>query len=546
MKKTWFRWILLCLFSFFFSSIANAAGKNAELYATSFEDFSREVEKLDGDVAWKAIGKAEITDRVYHTGSKSLRLFGGTANTVELVLSGAAKRSKWIRFQAERWSSKTPFEFRIQAKVDGEWIEVANLDKRVAVGAKFTSDVVVKLPKGRITGLRLICTALENTGVLIDEFYLLKEEPTSVMKALTLPKVATEPIKRFINNEALFVSGTLDTHTFRIPAIITAQNGDLIAVCDARREHRGDLHLAQDIDIVIRRSSNNGRTWTKMDIVCDFGDGLPASDPSLILDESTGEIFCFYNYMDQNDAPKEYRLYVQSSKDHGKTWGEARDISDDITPPSWKRLSKFVTSGRGIQTRDGELLHTLVRGGGIHIFGSRNHGKRWYRKTDNSISPANESKIIELTDGRLMVNCRASLGEDCRWVHISEDGGKSWEGRAERSLVDPGCNGAILRYTSVEDGYEKNRLLFCNANAPDHRKNLAIRISYDEGKTWSDGKVINHGNSAYSELTICEDGTIGILWEPSDGVRFTSITLEDLTDGKDKLSKPYKIPGTGK
>jgi sialidase-1 len=76
------------------------------------------------------------------------------------------------------------------------------------------------------------------------------------------------------------------------------------------------------------------------------------------------------------------------------------------------------------------------------------------------------------------------------------------------------------------------------------RVNLAVRISYDEGETWSEGKVINPGKSMYSDLTICEDGTIGILYEPGDGVRFTSITLEDLTDGKDKLSKPYQVPGT--
>jgi Neuraminidase (sialidase) len=77
----------------------------------------------------------------------------------------------------------------------------------------------------------------------------------------------------------LFVSGTEDTHTFRIPALITAANGDLIAACDARRKSAADLIWVRDIDIVIKRSSDNGKTWSDMEVVCKYGDGKPASDP---------------------------------------------------------------------------------------------------------------------------------------------------------------------------------------------------------------------------------------------------------------------------
>ncbi len=383
-------------------------------------------------------------------------------------------------------------------------------------------------------------TAPDKAGVLIDDFRLLKDEPTHIPQA---PKVASEPIKKRIHDEALFVSGSKDTHTFRIPAIITAKNGDLIATCDARRKSGADLIWVRDIDIAIRRSTDHGKTWTHMDFICDFGDGRPASDPSLLLDQTTGEIFCFYNYMDQDSAPKEFRLYVQSSKDNGKTWGKARDITDEISKPDWKMDFKFITSGRGIQTRGGELLHTMVNlRNGLHIFGSKDHGKSWYLK-DVPLKPGNESKVIELADGRLMVNCRAQ-GKGFRWVHVSKDGGKSWEGRVDRSLIDPGCNGSILRYTSVKDGYQKNRLLFCNANSFKGRQNLSVRISYNEGKTWSEGKVIDSGPAAYSSLTICKDGTIGVLYEPGyKKVRFASFTLEDLTDGRDKLCKPYCLPG---
>jgi len=516
---------------------------HADLYTASFEDSDTGLftQLEERGVTWVAGGKSEITAKYAHTGKQSLHIFGGTDNTVELRLNGPLQKSRGMTFQAERWTSRSPFAFRVLAESGGVWREVSNLDALVAVGARFLSDIVVKLPGDKgVTGVRLVCTAPESAGILIDDVALLETEPKNVTKA---PEVATESIARKFDDQALFVSGTQDTHTFRIPAIITAKNGDLIAVCDARRKSRADLIWVRDIDIAIRRSSDNGKTWTDMELICDFGDGRPASDPSLILDRETGEIFCFYNYMDQDKAPKEFRLYVQSSKDHGKTWGEATDITDQIAKPEWKMDFKFITSGRGVQARNGDLLHTMVNlKNGLHIFRSQDHGKSWHL-LEVPITPGNESKVIELADGRLMVNCRVN-GKGCRWVHVSEDRGKTWAGRAERNLVDPGCNGCILRYTSKQDGYAKNRLIFSNANSFKGRQNLSARISYDEGETWSDGKVIDPGPSAYSDLTICKDGSIGVLYEPGyKEVRFARFTLEDLTDGKDRLSKPYRLQG---
>lgn len=533
--------VIFGLFVLLAATSVFSQARSEPLYSTSFEDFPAGMleQHADGKVVWKALGKSEITDKYHKTGSRALHLFGGTANTLELRLEGQLQRSKGIRFEAERWTSKSPFQFRVLAETSGGWNEISNLDELVIVGRGFHSHVVLKLPEGApITGLRLVGTAPEDAGILIDDFALLSETPKDVAK---VPKVATEPIAKLLEKQTLFVSGKQDTHTFRIPAIITALNGDLIAVCDARRASSADLLYARDIDIAIRRSSDNGKTWSDMELLCEFGDGRPASDPSLILDRTTGEIFCFYNYMDQDKSPKEFRLYVQSSKDNGKTWGAARDITDQIAKPEWKMDFKFITSGRGIQTRNGELLHTLVNlKNGLHLFGSRDHGSTWFL-IDTPVKPADESKIIELADGRLMINARVS-GQGCRSVHVSEDHGKSWISQADRNLVDPGCNASILRYTSVKDGYDKNRLLFSNANSASGRQNLSVRISYDEGETWSDGKVIDPGPSAYSDLTICKDGTIGVLYEPGySEVRFARFTLEDLTDGTDKLSKPYRV-----
>lgn len=512
----------------------------ADLYRTSFENFptARLESASDGDVIWTAHGRSEVLEKYHRSGAKSLHIFGGVDNLLEAEIKGAVRRARGLQFHAERWTARKPFRFRVAARRGDEWVEIANLDREVMVGARFLSDVRLTLPAGGIDGLRFTVTAPESTGVLIDDLVLTEAVPKPAPK---VAEEAEEPIRRVLAKNDLFVSGTEETHTFRIPALITALNGDLIACVDARRKSGADLIHVRDIDIVVKRSTDNGKTWGPLEVVCDYGDGKPASDPSFILDRDTGEIFCFYNYMDQDNAPREFRLWVQSSKDHGKTWGRARDITDQIAGPDWKMDFKFITSGRGIQRRNGDLLHALVNlQRGLHLFGSRDHGKTW-QFFDVPIKPGDESKVVELADGSLMVNCRVNR-PGYRYVHRGPGPNGPWQGMKETQLADPGCNGSIIRFTSVKDGYARNRLLFSNASSVKGRRNLAVRISYDEGTTWSAGKVLDPGPSAYSSLTILEDGTIGVLYEPGHkSVRFVRFTLEDLTDGEDSLSIPYVI-----
>jgi sialidase-1 len=327
-----------------------------------------------------------------------------------------------------------------------------------------------------------------------------------------------------------------DISCYRIPAIVTVANGDLIVAIDERVPSCGDLKWSGDINIVIRRSSDNGQTWSEIEKIVDYPLGRSASDPSMILDEETNEIFLFYNYMDLDKEKNVYYLHVIKSSDNGLTWSESKDITSQIAKPEWHKNFKFITSGRGIYTQSGKLLHCMVNlDNGMHVFGSDDHGESWYL-IDTAVQPANESKIVELADGRWMINSRAN-GKGMRYVHVSDDEGKSWEMHPEPELIDPGCNGSIIRYTSKKDGFKKNRLLFSNAKMKKGRENMTVRISYDEGKTWSEGKTIYKGGSAYSSLTILENGDIGLFFE-KDGHKenpFVSFSLEWLTDGKDCL-----------
>lgn len=328
---------------------------------------------------------------------------------------------------------------------------------------------------------------------------------------------------------------------YRIPALTTAPNGDVIAAIDERVQNCADLNANNDINIVIRRSSDNGKTWSDIETVIDFPLGQSASDPSLIVDKETNEIFMFYNFMDLEKENGVYYLHVTKSLDNGKTWSKPEDITSQIAKPEWHNDFKFITSGRGIQTRTGKLLHTLVNlKNGLHLFGSDDHGKTWFL-IDTPITPADESKVLELTDGTWMINSRVHH-KGLRIVHTSKDEGKTWETREEPQLIDPGNNASFIRYTSVEDGYDKNRILFSNAKMRKERENMTVRISYDEGKTWSEGKTIYPGSSAYSSLTILENGDIGLFFEKDNHTEnvFISFSLDWLTEGEDVYKAPKR------
>jgi len=339
--------------------------------------------------------------------------------------------------------------------------------------------------------------------------------------------------------QTLWRNGDGGIKVYRIPAICTAPNGDLVAACDARAWNMGDLNAGQPINITIRRSADNGKTWTEPANSYTWpwvkdGERWAGSDPSLAVDKKAKKIFLFYNVWNVSAGDRVYRFYVQESKDDGKTWGKPRDISKDIAFAEWPfgKSDKqggfiFVSSGSGIQLNDkkGTILHTLVHvGDGNALFGTDDHGKTW-KAFGRPAKCGDECKVVELADGSWMINSRWRGGG--RQIHVSKDRGMTWESRYDKSLTDPQCNAQIMRYG-------KKVLLFSNCNSG-KRENLYLRASLDEGKTWSGGISICPGGSAYSDITMLKNGDVGVLYE---GPGYN--TIDFVTVSKDEIAADCK------
>jgi len=318
---------------------------------------------------------------------------------------------------------------------------------------------------------------------------------------------------------------------YRIPVLATTVNGDLIAAADQRVPSCGDLRSNSNINIVIRRSEDNGDSWSEMKVIVDYPLGESASDPSMIVDRMTEEVFMFYNYMDLINSKGEYRLKVISSKNEGKSWSSPTDITSQITKGDWDNDFKFITSGKGVQTQSGQLLHTLVNlDKGLHVFSSKDHGQSWFL-IDTPIFPGDESKIVELDNGQWMINSRVNKA-GLRYVHTSIDKGNTWISRPDSSLIDPSCNASLLNYSPTQNKIDGSVLLFSNAKTIDSRSNLTIQVSYDQGNTWAHSKTIYPGKAAYSSLTSTGNDEIALFFEKDNyrTIDFISIPIQWLRD----------------
>jgi sialidase-1 len=364
------------------------------------------------------------------------------------------------------------------------------------------------------------------------------------------------PMRLFPADEGLFeetdvyVSG-VGYPTYRIPSVITTRRGTLLAFSEGR-QGKGD-HTENDI--VLRRSGDLGHTWDAMRRLASDRPNVLVN-PTALEDRDTGRIWLMYQRYPEAAREREVvpglegdricRSFVIHSDDDGRSWSEPRETTRLVKRP---QVATSLASGPGvgIQLRRaphrGRLVVPFNQGppGAWKVYAaySDDHGKSWrYGETaaDSAAGFGNEVQIVELADGGVMLNARNQSGNHLRKVARSGDGGRSWSPLVDDpELVDPECQGTILRYSDPLDG-RRNRILFANPASATARVNGTVRLSYDEGKSWPVSRTVHPGSFAYSCLTVLRDGTIGLLYERDDygKITFARFDLAWLTRGQDR------------
>lgn len=332
--------------------------------------------------------------------------------------------------------------------------------------------------------------------------------------------------------QALFTAGQGGYHTYRIPSLITTGKGTLLAFCEGRKVGRGD---AGNIDLLLRRSTDGGKTWGQTQVVWDDA-GHTCGNPCPVIDHRSGTIWLLLTHNRGEDhesaivagrSKASRTVWVSHSRDDGVRWARPVEITRDVKKPDW---TWYATGpGVGIQLRSGRLLipcDSKSDGGKTqeaHVIYSDDAGTTW--KLGGVVGPqCNESQAVELADGRVMLNMRTYRSTHRRLVAISRDGGLTFTRPVEDPvLIEPVCQGSILRAPG-----ERGGILFANP-ASKKRERLTVRLSEDEGQTWPVARVIHAGPAAYSCLTALADGSIGLLFERGQKHPYETITFARFT-----------------
>ncbi len=367
--------------------------------------------------------------------------------------------------------------------------------------------------------------------------------------ALLAAQASAEDVQR----TTLFKAGDGVYNNYRIPAVIRTKNNSILAFCEGRQAPSD----AGEINLLVRRSTDGGKTFSPRQIV--WADGKnTCGNPCPVVDESTGTVWLLMTHNPGEDREKQITLgtakgtrtvRITHSTDDGVTWAKPADITPEVKKPDW---AWYATGpGIGIQLKHGPHAGRLIipcdyvglGGGGdksnSFVIYADDHGAHWKIGGEPPEHGFNESQVVELPDGSVMLNMRNVANPPTgrprtqRGVSVSADGGQTF-GPAHRDpiLIEPRCQASILRFSWPDEG--KSRILFANPATGKDRKTMTVRMSYDEGKTWPVEKVIFEPFSAYSSLVKLPNGTVGLLYEAGDKkgyerIEFARFSLEWLT-----------------
>ncbi|WFB09861.1 glycoside hydrolase [Streptomyces sp. LX-29] len=345
-----------------------------------------------------------------------------------------------------------------------------------------------------------------------------------------------------------FRAGTGGYASYRIPAVVAADSGELLAFAEGRVGSAADHG---DIDVVLRRSADGGRTWGRLQVVTQNGTGTAGNPAPVVLDG--GRIVLVHvrsgatateDRIRRGQVPEEdgRRVWLQHSDDHGRGWSRPREITKETKRAEWRWYA--TTPGHALQLRHGEHAgrilvsanHSLPPTGadngtegaynGGHGLLSDDGGETWRigytdDNPDNYVN-VNETTAAELPDGRIYLNARNdSPAPGTRADAYSLDGGATLAKpfRPQAGLTGPVVEGSVLHLG------DPDLLLYSGPADPGFRALMTVRASDDGGVTWRPAYTVDGLPAAYSDLVRIDDETVGLLYETGDFSAYSTITF---------------------
>jgi len=332
----------------------------------------------------------------------------------------------------------------------------------------------------------------------------------------------------YFHSQPIFEAGRDGYRCYRIPAIAVAPKGAILAAAAGRYDSHRDW---ANNDLMLRRSTDGGETWEEQQIL--VNDGVNTVDnPCFIVDAKNGEVHLMYQIRYE-------RAYVKTSRDDGASWSPPREVTSAFNEfrkrdgYKWKVIA--MGPGHGITLRSGRLVvpvwlatdkkHRPSISATVY---SDDRGKTWHagdvivETTDETPNPS-ETELVELSDGRVLANVRNESKRFRRLFSISADGATGWsKPEFQEALYEPICMGGNATITDA-DG-RTTALLYSYPNSGPgtgptgkegnrERRNLTVRLSDDDGKSWPTSRVLDEGPSGYSDMAVGPDGTIYLLYE---------------------------------
>ena len=329
----------------------------------------------------------------------------------------------------------------------------------------------------------------------------------------------------------------LGSHYWRIPAMVVlhhqqgenaSKNGRVVTMADNRFDHNTDL--PSHIDVYERHSDDNGATWSthKMVVGTEADHALVGGyhgfgDVSLV-ECASGKIVAIMvggpGYFGSTPSNPIVPTIITST-DGGDTWSTPRTLTNELYQTTYNEgavQGSFAGSGRGLmlqrqkdESLNGRIMfamsHRFIVNGNRsiqeYIIYSDDEGDTWKFSTQSAYNGGDESKLVELADGTVMISVRQS-GQ--RGYNKSTDGGVTWGTQAKWADIDGNaCNGDIL--------YVNKHVMLHSYPNNGSRKNVTIKASFDGGKSWSNPYVVCAPSSCYSTMDVTKDGDIAIFYE---------------------------------